>query len=436
MSGMSRRDFGRLATEVGLLGLTGTLAACAAPSAPPRSAPTQTQTQSQTQTPIPVPGNRTRPIKLTQADLDRIIGDQAHALLDRLRSKVPARNYGVAVAFAYPDRQFDRFYMYGTVADRTPPTERTLFGIASITKTFTTALFANGVELRPGCFDWDAGMQHYLGGYLGNSGEVSATMQQITPRMLAQHTSGLDRNLVGPQDGDGLYLDNPSAAPPGLLELWRTHSNPRPGSCWVYSNLGFVTLGFATVSAYGCGAGGTPPGSPSYAELLHDQITGPLNMPDTMTIVPDGAALIDGHNNGHEVPLAATADIKSSATDMHTWLLAHLGAANGPPALMKALATTTQHSSLSVPVCGKSTRAPANMGLAWQFAPGPPKIIWKDGLTTRGGCSSWVGFTPPGPTQEPLGIAILINGYWNNEEPEILADSYGASMLKQISAAI
>jgi hypothetical protein len=76
------------------------------------------------------------------------------------------------------------------------------------------------------------------------------------------------------------------------------------------------------------------------------------------------------------------------------------------------------------------------MGLAWQMEAGPPQIIWKDGLTSLGGCSSWIGFTAPGPTQEPLGIAVLVNGYWNKTKPEVLADTYGRSMLKEISAAI
>jgi hypothetical protein len=44
--------------------------------------------------------------------------------------------------------------------------------------------------------------------------------------------------------------------------------------------------------------------------------------------------------------------------------------------------------------------------------------------------------TMGGPNEEPLGIAILVNGYWTKTEPNIVADSYGMAMLKQISAAI
>jgi hypothetical protein len=35
-----------------------------------------------------------------------------------------------------------------------------------------------------------------------------------------------------------------------------------------------------------------------------------------------------------------------------------------------------------------------------------------------------------------LGIAILVNGYWDKNGTSILADNQGPAMLKEISAAI
>ncbi|UGT92765.1 hypothetical protein [Mycobacterium ostraviense] len=46
-----------------------------------------------------------------------------------MRVRAPGRDYGVAVAFAYPNGAFKPFYMYGTVAENNPPTERTIFSI-------------------------------------------------------------------------------------------------------------------------------------------------------------------------------------------------------------------------------------------------------------------------------------------------------------------
>jgi CubicO group peptidase (beta-lactamase class C family) len=422
MRDVSRREFGRLTAGLGILGAGGVACGNSQDNKPPTQSPSDTLDA------------RTKPIRLTQTNLDQIIGNQANNLLDTLRSKTnqPGNNYAVAVTFACPNRQFNPFYMYGNVAANTPPNERTIFAIGSITKTFTTALFANGVFMRPDCFDWDSTLNRYLDGYLGG-GSLSQTMQQITPRMLAQQISGLPRN-ANPQDGEGLFLKSPSTAPPVLLDAWKTHSGPQPGSCWLYSNLGFITLGFTAVSAYGCAAGNAPQ---AYPAVLQANLTQPLNMPDTYTIVPSGAPVIQAYpNDARPVSTGAAADIKSSAADMHTWLQAHLGAASQTSNLMKGLAATTQPSPLSVNNCGKSTRGPALMGLAWQVEPGPPQIIWKDGLTPEGGCSCWIGFTHAGPNQEPLGIAILANGFWDKNDPQVLADTYGQAMLKQIAAAV
>ena len=107
MSGMSRRQFGRVAAGVGVLGLGGPAAACAPATAPKRT---------ETATPVLVDA-RTQPIRLTQADLNRIIGNHAHTLLDDLHAKTnqPGANYAVAVAFAYPNHQFNPYYMFGKI---------------------------------------------------------------------------------------------------------------------------------------------------------------------------------------------------------------------------------------------------------------------------------------------------------------------------------
>jgi hypothetical protein len=64
----------------------------------------------------------------------------------------------------------------------------------------------------------------------------------------------------------------------------------------------------------------------------------------------------------------------------------------------------------------------------------PPRAKrWQHRL---GGCSCWIGMTMGGPNGEPLGIAVLANGYWTKGQPNIIADNAGIAMLKEISAAI
>jgi beta-lactamase class C len=405
MSGISRRTFGRLAAGVGILGIGGPAVAGATPAA----------------------------TTLTQADLDRIIGGQANTLLGRLRSTQAGVNYAVAVAFAYPNQGFNPFYMYGDVGAQTPPTERTLFAIGSLTKTFTAALFANGAFMRNDCFDWDASLTRYLNGYLGPNQNLSPAVQKMTPRMLAQQTSGFPKPATGDQDGIGLFQTDPSKPPPSLTQAWETHNGPAPGTCWEYSNLGFITLGFTTVSAYGC-AGAK---DLAYSAMLRDYLTQPLNMPDTVTTAPEGAPVAQGNPNGRPALSASGAsDLKSSAADLHTWMTAHLGAANQSSNLMKGLVATTQPTPLAVEMCGRQNApGPKFMGLAWQIEPGPPQIVWKDGLTELGGCACWMGMILGTTTQHPLGIAIMVNGYSNTQRTKILPDAYGRSMLKQIAAA-
>jgi CubicO group peptidase (beta-lactamase class C family) len=75
--------------------------------------------------------------------------------------------------------------------------------------------------MRPDCFDRDAGLERYLNRYLGNGAGLSPTMRRLTPRMLAQHTSGLPRQAAGPKDGIGLFHHDPSRAPANVLKVWR-----------------------------------------------------------------------------------------------------------------------------------------------------------------------------------------------------------------------
>jgi hypothetical protein len=75
------------------------------------------------------------------------------------------------------------------------------------------------------------------------------------------------------------------------------------------------------------------------------------------------------------------------------------------------------------------------MAMGWQVDPGPPRIIWKDGLTHWAAARLGSASLPPDPPRA-LGIAILVNGYWTKEKPAILADGPGHKMLKEIAAAI
>jgi hypothetical protein len=53
------------------------------------------------------------------------------------------------------------------------------FAIGSLTKTFTSALFANGSFTHNDWFDWDSSLKRYLTGYLETAGQdISPTMSR------------------------------------------------------------------------------------------------------------------------------------------------------------------------------------------------------------------------------------------------------------------
>jgi CubicO group peptidase (beta-lactamase class C family) len=393
-------------------------------------------------------------MSLKQSDLNDVIAEQSALLMDSLRSRTnrAGENYGVAVAFAAPNYALDPFYFLGD--HEWTPTKDSIFAIGSVTKTFTATLFANGVARWPDSFDWQCGLEPYLRGYLGGMNQkLSRVMQEMNPAMLARHMSGLPKPTGDSQDGVGLFQTCPAATPPdSLRHRWENYTQSyQPGSCWQYSNLGFITLGFAALAAYGYGglAAGQPTDIPfpgvCYPDVLKEYITDPLKMSSTMTIVPDGAPVVIGYPNNGTVSAADASDIKASTKDMHTWMMAHL---QPPPDLNEyltaALRSTVAASSLRdlYPLyegadCSGAT-GPALMGLSWDVkplhpkVPGTPNVIWKNGLTELGGCACWVGmiFEP-----EPMGIAVLVNAYFDDTKQNIVPDPYGLTMLRKIAGA-
>ena len=369
-------------------------------------------------------------MSLTPADVDDIVTNHANNLLNNLAKHTsnPNAKYGVAVAFAYLTPGFQQCYCFGSADDQgNPVTEATIFSIGSLTKTFTAVLLADAT-MTSNVNNLDA-VTKYIDRYLSGS-PASATMQSITLWDLVRHTSGLPDATLSDCDGSGLFQSQPSWPPSDLIDFWKTYAGVTPNTCWQYSNLGFVTLGYALVAA--------PPYDPTYAELLQDVITKPLNLPYTSAYIPSGAPVAEGHHNGITVPVSGASDLKSCASDMYQWMLQNLLApAQESSVLMAALAATTTPSTLGgLKNCDEKKCAPASMGMAWQVTPGSPQIIWKDGLTTLGGCSCWIGMVPASEQDGGMGIAILANGWVKNdkEKIDIIADTAGWHMLRAIYA--
>ncbi|MEO8563634.1 MAG: serine hydrolase [bacterium] len=283
-----------------------------------------------------------------------------------------------------------RFVSYGSAGPgRAPLDEHTLFEIGSISKTFTTLLLAESVvrgEVR---------LDQPVAELLPPGTTVpSRDGKQITLEHLATHRSGLPRlpdNLTPAVPADP-YADYDA---PRLYAFLASHQLRRaPGESVEYSNLGGGLLGHALVLRAR---------APSWAALVEQRITGPLGMRESFVEVP--AALRARVSAGHDaeldsVPawhlaaLAGAGALRSTASDMLTYLAAVLDTTQGP--LARAAALVQQpHGDFA---------AGMRIGLGWLLASaGSRPTWWHNGGT--GGFRSIAAFDPVGQ----VAVVVLSN---------------------------
>lgn len=275
-----------------------------------------------------------------------------------------------------------------SAASRQQPDADTVYEIGSITKTFTALLLADAAAR--GAVTLGQPVASLLPGYVIPEYEG----QPITLLDLATQSSGLPRlpdNLL-PRQADNPYADY---TPADLNSFLKRHALARaPGAAYAYSNLGFGLLGLALATG----------AHRSYADLVHERITGPLGMRDTAIALTARmqARLAPGHDaQGHPVPnwdlptLAGAGALRSSARDLLTYLEAHLR----PQAVAAPLGLRDVWQPRR-PGPTPTTR----IGLAWhtQTVRGRD-LVWHSGMT--GGYASFIGFTADGER----GVVVLAN---------------------------
>lgn len=138
-----------------------------------------------------------------------------------------------------------------------PTTKDTLYDMASISKMFTSIVALQLVER--GKLDLDATVASYLPAFGQNSKE------SITIRQLLTHSSGMP-----PDPSPGLWTY--PTREQKVAAVYATVLQAAPGSTYIYSDLNMITLQFVEESITG----------KTLDVLVHDGITGPLRMTDTM----------------------------------------------------------------------------------------------------------------------------------------------------------
>lgn len=140
---------------------------------------------------------------------------------------------GTAIAVVKDDQiVLNRGYGLRDVQQNLPVNENTVFGIASMTKAFTTA--AMGILVDRGLLEWDRPVREYMPEFKLFNGEATALM---TARDLVSHRSGLPRH-------DLLWYLSPFAREELMSRLCYLEPNRSFRSEYQYQNLMFTAAGY------------------------------------------------------------------------------------------------------------------------------------------------------------------------------------------------
>lgn len=281
-----------------------------------------------------------------------------------------------------------------------PVDGKTIFDIASLTKSFTAAGAATLVDA--GVLEWDDRVVDRLP---AAAFAESCLTQEITLRDLLAHRTGLRpaNSLLHFFRYDRSEL------------LGRVRFLPVQGSfrgSMIYSNILYMVAGELTAAAAGS----------SWAALIQKRLLGPAGMGSTIVdALPTGSNVATPHAflNGVQQPIqrfdyrmvGPASSIYTNAEDLARWLRLHLGDGmlDGKQILSRA-SVEEMHSPQNIIITTREQRRARMVehfgayGLGWQIMDyqGHP-IHWHTG--NADGMPSYMAMLP----QESLGVAVILN---------------------------
>lgn len=297
------------------------------------------------------------------------------------------RTPGLVIALY--DRGTEATYCVGQARSDRPgaPTPATAFGIGSITKVFTGTFLAHRVLAEPKKYSLDDPVTKHLPWL---EGQKVGDIDKVTLEMLATHTSGFPDQ--GPPGGETLYESE--APDQTLIDWWKGFKLSKAalraiGTQYAYSNIGMVTLAYAVTGG-------------DYNGVLQRVVARPLGMTSTASgaFLPPNTPLAQGHvyKNGKLVPVEGlNRNLNSSGADMLRFLKAQLGVLAADTPVGRAIAKSHEPQF--------TIRKKRSMGLAWEVRQGKPTVFTKNGASSRGGITAWIGAAPE--TQQ--GLVVLAN---------------------------
>ena len=324
----------------------------------------------------------------TTQTVQGIVNSNCETLLTEMQKAHPNLDVGISVALYYPsDNTVPDFFGYGSAGPGVDITNETVYAMGSVTKVFTSSLASYlNVEKIIGELDQTTVAQYLVNKDCSSSGVSGSYWDEVTFADFATQTSGMPDSANGRYSVQ-LFDDEPPSC--NQLSWWNNSANQtnfkNNQGYWIYSNAGFVTLGFAVAAA----AAGSITGG--YPALLESIITTPIGMPNTFVAdnVPPHAVVAEGYTpDGKSVPITQAADLKSTAQDMLAFLGAvyqamKLQATGGSlTSLQQALANTT-NTWVATPKTPNGKPTPFAMGLGWQIPTmNSGKVLTKNGAVS------------------------------------------------------
>lgn len=305
--------------------------------------------------------------------------EQIEEPVRRLATEFLAQDGNVGLVVGILKEGHRRSFGFGAIqrGSPQPPDGDTVFEIASVGKTFTTAVLAD-MHLEEGL-----SLDTPVDDLLPNDVKCpSHSGQRITLEHLATHRSGLPSLPDNFEPVDPLNPYKDYSVEEMYEALQSTKLTNSIGSEYAYSNLGFGLLGHALARRAGV----------DYEQLVIDRLCVPLAMNSTKMTLDDvlQSRLATPHDNGTPVPvwedttMPGAGSFLSTSSDMLTYLEAHFSEENGSPyaALRMTLEKRSPSDSPSIA-----------MGLGWHItSENALDVVWHNG--GAGGSSSYVAMLP------------------------------------------
>ena len=367
----------------------------------------QTSALASTGPPLPPPDPAIPAV--TADNLKSVLDRDLAAALDH-GALAPSTHAGITIGIL--QHGVSHVFTYGTAKPDS------VFEIGSLTKTFTALILAQMVQQQK--VRLDEPVRDLL-----PPNTVAKPTAPKSPSSISAISTPAFRACPTTSDPPTRRIPTPITTPTAFTPSSPSTASPfRPTLPSLYSNLGVGLLGQALADRAGV----------PYAELLHQQVTGPLHMTDTVIAIPPAlqSRFIQGYTAEHKPAhawdldaLAGAGAIRSTAADMLIYLDAQLR----PDRL--STSTLAAPNGKTLPAAIEQTHVlHADVGhnqhiaLNW-FRHDDTGTYWHNGGTAA--FSSYAAFNP----QQDFAIIVL-----NNTGPggDDLTDTLGAHIEQRLEA--